>query len=227
MNRREFLRRGALTAAASVPSFLACAAHGAPGPLGANDRIRLGFIGLGGRARWIISSEGLPGAQLVAVADCNLARCHEAARILPDGARWQKYQDYRRMLDRERLDAVFVETTTHARVLVCIHALQAGLDVYAEKPLTLTIAEGRVLVNAVGRYGKILQAGTQQRSMPINMHASRLVREGAIGRVHTVIACNFLPGKDWTARPGQPTPASIDWDQWCNQTELRPYHPEL
>jgi predicted dehydrogenase len=200
------------------------AANGRPG---ANDRIRLGFIGLGGRARWIMTSEGLPGAQVVAVADCYLPRCHEVAKIVPGGEKWSKYQQYREMLEKEKLDAVFVETTTHARVLACIHVMQAGCDVYAEKPISLTVAEGRVLATAVQKYNRVLQAGSQQRSIPINQFASKLVREGAIGKVHTVITFNFLPGMGWTPRAAEPIPSGLDWDAWCNQTEIRPYNREL
>jgi predicted dehydrogenase len=200
---------------------------GAPGRPGANDRINVGFIGLGGRAKWIVTNDGLAGAQIVAVADCFLPRCRAAAQWLPESEKWKQYHDYRQMLDKEKLDAVFVETTTHARALICIHAMQAGLDVYGEKPLTLTVAEGRALVRAARRYRRVLQTGTQQRSMPINMYASKLVREGAIGKVHTVLTCNFLPGEYWTAKPAMPMPEGLNWDQWCNQTEVRPYHKEL
>jgi predicted dehydrogenase len=122
---------------------------------------------------------------------------------------------------------VFIETTTHARVLCAMNALHAGLDVYAEKPLTLTVAEGRTLVNAVRKQKRILQTGTQQRSMPIDIHASKLVREGAIGKIRTVIACNFLAPERWTEQPEQAVPDGLDWDHWCNQTELRPYHRDL
>src|SRR5215471_12757930 len=84
---------------------------------GANDRIRVGFIGAGGRGRWLMGYE-LPGAEIVAVADCFLPRCLEAAKKHPRGERWTTYQDHRRMLEKEELDAVFIETTTHARVLI-------------------------------------------------------------------------------------------------------------
>lgn len=229
MKRREFLRCSALTATAlSLPAWTGC--HTAPsrrGP-GPNDTIQVGFIGLGGRARWILKDEALPGAQVVAVADCYLPRLDEAAKQVPGGDRWHKYQNYQEMLEKEKLDAVFVETTTHARVLICIHALQAGLDVYAEKPQSLTVVEGRALVNAVKKYKRVLQTGSQQRSMPINMHASQLVRSGAIGKVHTVIACNFVGPKTWKPKdtPDE-LPAGLDWDLWCNQTEVRPYYQEL
>ncbi len=227
--RREFLRASGLGAALiSFPMLAPRHALAAAGTIGPNERLRVGFIGLGGRARWILKNEALPGADLVAVADCFQPRCDEAARQVPGGDKWRKYQQYREMLEKEKLDAVFVETTTHARVLIAIHALQAGCHVYAEKPQSLTVAEGRVLVQAVKKHNRVLQTGSQQRSMPINAHASRLVREGAIGKVHTVVTCNFAGGKVWKAKDTpDPMPAGLDWDQWCNQTELRPYYQSL
>lgn len=218
MKRREFF------AAASAASLF----HYVPArAFGANSRLQIAFIGTGGRAQWLMKNEKFPGADIVAVADCYLPRCDNAAKLLPDGERLRKYQNYRRLLEKEKLDAVFVETTTHARALIAIHAMQAGLDVYAEKPMTLTIAEGRVLANAAKRYNRVLQCGTQQRSIPINAWASQRIREGALGKVHTVIACNFEPPKRWEPKSGQPMPDGLDWDLWCNQTELRPYHKEL
>ncbi len=226
--RRRFLQ-STITMGMAVASPILSA----PGALGGqrrsspNERLQIGFIGLGGRARWILTNEALPGAELVAVADCFQPRIDEAAKVVSGSERWHRYRDYRSMLEHERLDAVFVETTTHARVLACMHALQAGCHVYAEKPQSLTIAEGRALVKAVKHYGRVLQTGSQQRSMPINRHASALVRQGAIGRVHTVITCNFAPGKSWREKPTEPLPEGLDWDAWCNQTPLRPYHSEM
>lgn len=229
MNRRDFLTRTGL--AATVFTF------GRSGftqtrplrrPIGPNDRIQVGFVGLGGRARWILKNEALPGAEVVAVADCFLPRLDEAASQVAGGDRWRKYQDYREMLEQEKLDAVFVETTTHARVLITIHAMQAGCDVYVEKPQSLTIEEGRALVKAAEKYRRVVQTGSQQRSMPINRYASRLVRDGAIGRIHTVITHNFLGPKAWRPKdePNE-MPAGLNWDQWCNQTPLRPYYMDL
>ena len=193
MNRRRFLN---CSAAAAVFPYLTSAPV-----LGANDRIQLGFIGLGGRAKWLIQNEEFPGAEIVALADCALPRTQEAAGLKPEGSRWKKYQDYRKMLEKEKLDAVFVETTTHARVLIMIEAMQAGLDVYGEKPLTLTIAEGRTLVNATRRYNRVLQTGSQQRSIPINAWASRQIREGVLGKVRTVLTYNFLAPIGWYPKP--------------------------
>jgi predicted dehydrogenase len=221
MNRRYFLMSAAATATTGF------AARKKARILGPNDRIRLGFIGLGGRATWLIKNEEFPGAEIVGLADCFLPRCLQAAQLKPEGQKWTKYHDYRQMFDKEKLDAVFVETTTHARALVAIHAMQAGLDVYAEKPLTLTVAEGRALVQATRKYNRVLTTGTQQRSMPISLYASRLVRQGAIGGIHTVTACNFEPGAAWTPKPEQPVPDGMNWEQWINQTEMRPYNEDL
>jgi len=228
MKRRDFLRQSAaVVAGVAAPTIIPSHVFGAPGRPGANDRVVIGFIGLGGRAKWLLQYEDFSAAQIVAVSDPFLPRCDEFAKVLPGGEKWNKYQDYRKMFDKEKLDAVFVETTTHARVLVLIHAMQAGLDVYGEKPLTLTVEEGRVLEHAVRKLGRVLQGGMQQRSIPINMYASKMVREGAIGKVQSVIACNFEGPARWEPKPAQQMPQGLDWDQWCNQTELRPYHRNL
>ena len=227
MKRRDFLKYSA--SAFALPYFVPSRVLAAPGRKGANDKIRVGFIGTGGRARQLMTGEW-PGeqAEIVAVADCFLARCHQAAKLVAGSDRWNIYQDYREMLGKEKLDAVFIPTTTHARALAAIHAMQAGLDVYAEKPISLTISEGRTLVRAARKFNRIFQAGTQQRSMPINVFASKLVREGAFGNIHTVIACNFISPKRWTPpQRSQPIPEGLNWDMWCNQTELRPYHADL
>ena len=195
---------------------------------GANDRIRVGFIGAGGRAKWLMKNEQFTGAQIVAVADCWPQRLAELEGIRPDAGDWKRYTHYRQLLDHAKeLDAVFVETPTHARALICLEAMQAGLDVYAEKPLALTVEEGQLLTRAARRYKKIVQVGTQQRSMPINIHASRLVRDGKIGRVKEVIVCNFLAPARWKALEPEPMPAGLDWEQWVNQTEMRPYHSQM
>lgn len=230
MKRRDFLRRTAATAAAGVsfPYVIPSGVLAAPGRLGPNDRIRVGFIGCGGRAGQLMFTEKLSDqADIVALADCFLPRCEEKAAKLPKGEQIRQYMDYRKMLEQEKLDAVFVPTTTHARALIVIHAMQAGLDVYAEKPLTLTIQEGQVLREAVRRYKRVVQVGTQQRSIPINAWASRQLREGKIGKIREVIACNFIGPEVWQTRPAEDMPAGLDWNLWCNQTELRPYRKEL
>lgn len=230
MKRREFLQHSTAVAATGLaaPYFVPSHVLAAPGRRGANDRLKVGFIGCGGRGRHLMNAENLKDhADIVAVTDCYLAQIDGAAKVSPGSERWAGYQDYREMLEKEKLDAVFVPTTTHARALICIHAMQAGCDVYAEKPVALTIAEGRTLVKAARKYNKVLQVGTQQRSIPSNVYASQLVRDGAIGKVREVIALNFLPPEIWKPQPAQDVPEGLNWDLWCNQTELRPYHEDL
>lgn len=227
LKRRDFLKTAA---AVSVPLFIPASVFASADQPGANDRVKVGFAGLGGRARWIFQNEDLPGGQITAVADCYTRRCDEVMGMItgkhPD---WKpkKYPDIRQMLDKEKLDAVFVETTCHARVWCMMHALASGVDVYGEKPLTLTVAEGRALVNAVRKHNRILQTGTQQRSMPINAYCSKLVREGAIGKIQEVIAYNFEGPAVWNGQAGGQPPQDLNWDLWCNQIELYPYHPSL
>ena len=150
LRRRDFLKA---TAAVAAPWFVPAHVFASADQPGANDRVKVGFAGLGGRAGWIFENEDLPGGQIVAVADCFTRRCDEKlGMIASKHPEWRprKYADIRPMLDKEKLDAVFVETTCHARVWCMMHALAAGVDVYGEKPLTLTVAEGRLLATPCG-----------------------------------------------------------------------------
>jgi predicted dehydrogenase len=205
------------------------AAAGRPGP---NDRIRVALIGSGHRARDLLL-ESPAELELVSVADCDLRQIDGYLNWLGETrpeivvSQPKRYQDYRRMLEEVQLDAVFVATTTHARISICVHAMQAGLDVYAEKPLTLTIEEGRHLVRAEQKYGTVLQVGSQQRSIPINNFGSDLVRGGAIGKVHTVLCPNFIGPERRAEVSGEPVPSGMNWDMWCHQTPLVPYSPSL
>jgi predicted dehydrogenase len=167
----------------------------------------------------------LPEAgEIVALSDCNLPRA-EAFKAKRNGA-WPVYQDYRRVLDRDDIDAVIVATGDFQRVIPCIHACQAGKDVYAEKPLTLYIREGRALVDAVRQHKRVLQVGSQQRSMAMNRVACELVRSGGLGKVLEVRAINYT-GPDASPNPypaGQPIPDGFDWNVWLNQAVDRPYN---
>ena len=229
-NRREFVKKAA--AALAVPSWIPATVLAAPGKPGANDRICVGLIGAGHRSK-DLAKESPSHLQLVAVADCDLRMIADflAASRQVEGSivaeECSPYQDYRKLLSEEKLDGVFVATPTHARVLACIHAMQAGLDVYAEKPLTLTIEEGQHLVHAEAKYGTVFQVGTQQRSIAINNFGSDLVKNGAIGKVRTVLCPNFPGPRPRPQLQTQSTPPEMDWDLWCNQTALTPFSPEL
>jgi predicted dehydrogenase len=192
--------------------------------VGANDRIRLGVIGVGGRANLLIDQ--LPEtAEIVAVADCWITRCQESAA--KRHANWRTYQDHRSLLEQKDIDGVIVATHDHGRVLCCIHALQAGKDIYAEKPLTLYLEEGRALVRAVGKYGRILQVGSQQRSMAMNKLGCDFVREGHLGRLLFVQGVNYTMSRRYNGLPEESIPAELDWDVWQGQAPARPYNVQL
>jgi predicted dehydrogenase len=224
-SRREFLKRtAAASTAIAAPIFIPSRVLGREQSPGANDRVRIGVIGVGGRARQLIDQ--IPeGGKVVALADCYLQRATEAAN--ERNAKWSIYQDYRQMLDREKLDAVLVATPDHVRTLPCIHAVQAGLDVYAEKPLTAYVREGRVLVDAVRKHKRVFQVGTQQRTMEINRFCCNFIRDGKIGTVTHVSAVNYPGPRRYEGLPEEPIPEHDDWNVWCGPTELRPFNHQL
>jgi len=225
ISRRTMLKRTAVgSASLAATSILPSGILAAPGRPGANDRVILGFIGCGGRARQLMDQMSAEG-RIVAVCDCFRRRCEET--LAEKKQNWNAYQYYQDMLEKENLDAVVVATTDHARVLACIHACEAGLDIYAEKPLTLTIREGRVLVNAVRRHNRVFQVGSQQRTMEMNRFACEFVRTGKLGRLERVKGCCYPGPRDYEGLPAQPIPEGDDWDVWQAQAEARPYNHAL
>lgn len=225
-NRRGFLKQGSSLAAAGItaPYFVPSTVLAAPGRPGANDRINIGVIGTGNRARMLMNQTPEPG-RIVAICDCYQQRMVETAQQLKTD--WPMYDDYHEMIDKENLDAVIVGTPDHGRVLPCIHACQAGLDVYAEKPLTLTISEGRVLVNAARKYDRVFQVGSQQRTMEMNRFACELVRSGGIGKLKVVKAICYTGPKRYEGLPEAPVPEGDNWDAWQSQAEERAFSPHL
>jgi predicted dehydrogenase len=217
ISRRMFTKAG-LLAGASFPYLLPRSAAGA------NDRIRVGVIGVGNRSGLLIDQ--LPeGAEIVAVADCYRKRCEDAAAKRK--ASWRIYDDYRQLLEQKDIDGVIVGTNDHARVRCAIHAVQAGKDVYAEKPMSLYVEEGRVLVRAVRKYNRILQVGSQQRSMAMNRVACDFVRNGGLGRIRLVLCCNYPDAVRTGPMPEEPIPQGMNWDMWQGQAEKKVFNPEL
>lgn len=221
VSRRSFLHRSAALAAAPfiIPSGV-LALDGRPG---ANDRITVGGIGVGRQGGALMNSlVNNKHARIVAVADVNINRAKQVAGRFKAEA----YQDYRRLLERKDIDAVVTATPDHWRALVVVHACQAGKDVYAEKPLSLTIREGRLMVEAVRKYKRVLQTGSQQRSQAQNRLGCELVRNGRIGKVQRVISSNY-PSPWEYALAAQPVPEGLDWDMWCGPVEVVAYHENL
>ena len=225
-SRRQFIKHTATAAAGlAIPYFVPSSALAAPGKPGANDRVHIGVIGSGARGNHLIKYLPAEG-QVVAICDCNLTKMEQ----LQEGhsnTSWTTYQDYREMIDKQKMDAVIVATVDHARVLASILACQAGLDVYAEKPLTLTIGEGQALIRAVRKYKRVLQVGTHQRSVQPNRWGVEQIRGGAIGKVHTVLARQYKSPFAYETMQQEQIPEGLDWDLWSGQAPLYPYHHRL
>ncbi|MGD9128637.1 MAG: Gfo/Idh/MocA family oxidoreductase [Planctomycetia bacterium] len=216
MKRRDFIKKSSLVATAT---FIPATVFAGKDRVAANDRVGVGYIGCGRRARQLLA---LPkNAEVVGTADCNITR----AKKFTDKTK-NAYQDYRKLLERSDLKAVVIASPDHWHTLHTVHACQAEKDVYCEKPINLTIREGQLQVKAVRHHKRIFQAGSQQRSMTINQVGCKLIREGALGKIKKVIAKNYE--SPWICKlPAQECPKDINWDMWCGQTEVRPYHKDI
>ncbi len=230
LTRRQLLRKGATTAAAgfAAPYFVPSHVLAAPGRPGANDKIGLGFIAVGRRAgglRGMVTKSIKDGhaAQIVAVSDVHTDRMDSFC----GSATWKKYQDYRKLLEDKDVDGVIISTPDHWHALNSIHAMQAGKDVYIEKPMTLTIREGRLMVDAARKHKRICQTGSQQRSMSQCRFGCELIRNGRIGKLKLVHGANYPSPFDTPKHPAESVPDGLDWDMWCGPTEPRPYNKKL
>jgi predicted dehydrogenase len=229
LNRRRFLQTAAAATVAApliIPRHV-LAQNGQPG---ANDRVKVGIVGLGLRIRQLLNWP--KDMYLQAVCDCNAPQIpsflnwyKEAA---PEAEKAAQYANYCEMLDKEKLDGVFVTTPTHARSRPALVALAAGIDVYAEKPFALTLQEAQALRKAVRKYQRVFQVGTQARSLPINRWAVEQLHNGAIGTITKVEVPNFLSPRDYKSPETlKPCPAGLDWDRWTDQAPLYPCDPDL
>jgi len=220
--RRQFLRSAATAAIAgtTIPYWLSARAEP---PQSGSDRPRVGCIGLGGRGS-AIAKEASALGDIVAVCDADLTHADKAKAAF--GGKPEVYQDYRKLLDRRDIDVITNGTPDHWHTIINLAACRSGRDVYTEKPMTLTIEEGKILRKAVHETGRIVQVGTQQRSVPHFRTACELVRNGRIGRLQQVVV--LLPF--WTTKGGpfssQPVPAKLDWDLWQGQAPEHGYCPQ-
>jgi predicted dehydrogenase len=217
VSRRQF---GKAAAAASVGMAL-----GSRRVLGANDRIRVGVIGVGNRGDQVLDAFlAHDDVEVVAVSDIYAPYVEFA--VQKAGGRAAGFADYRRMLERNDVDAVVINTPDHWHALQMIHACEAGKDVYVEKPLSLSLAEGRAMVNAARRHGRVVQVGIQRRSAPFVRDAAMLVRGGALGTIS--VARSFHVQNEWPKGIGAPPdgdpPAGVDWDAWLGPAPARPYN---
>lgn len=222
ISRRDILK---LSASALVaPMIVPSSVFGQNAP---SERVNLGVIGTGGKA-----TGGMQNfmhhtqAQVVALCDVNRKNL-EAAAAIANVPQERCYEDFRELLARPDIDAVLVGTPDHWHVPISLAAVRAGKDVYCEKPLSNTIAEGRALVDAVHKHERIFQHGTQLRSNPQNRKVCELVRNGYLGDVSKVVI-GSPPGLATSdPHPAEPVPEWLNWDLWLGPVESMEYRPTI
>jgi predicted dehydrogenase len=217
ITRRRFIQGAA---AAAATSTLAAPAIGAPG----DDTVRLGFIGVGNRGDQLLDAF-LKHKQSKVVAICDVYRPYLEAAAKKAGGSPALHDDHRALLDSKDVDAVVIATPDHWHAIHMIDACQAGKDVYVEKPLALTISEGRKMVEAAKKTGRVVEVGLQRHSSEMCRKAVEVVKSGGLGKV-TVARCfhvlNESPmgiGKS----PAGPPPAGLDWERWLGPAPQVPY----
>jgi myo-inositol 2-dehydrogenase/D-chiro-inositol 1-dehydrogenase len=234
VTRRQFLKSSAVAAAGFlVPTIVPASVFGADAP---SERITIGFVGVGrmgmGDLRELM---GFKQVQIVAVCDVDANRVRNAQKIVEahysgqdSGSSYsgcRTYGDYRDLVAQSDIDAVSIATPDHWHVLPAIAAAKAGKDIFLQKPLSLTIHEGRVLSDTVRRYNRIFQVGSQQRSDARFHQACELVRNGRVGKLHTVkVGFGTDPGTD--PQPTMPVPDNLNYDMWLGQAPWAAYTEE-
>src|SRR5512140_2577611 len=261
LSRRTFIGRTIAAAGIiAVPEIIPARALGADSAVAPSNRVTVGLIGRGAMGSGHLHRLAYDkGFQLVALCEVDKTRRDAGLQSIkdiyastqPDGSfkGCTGYNDYREILAREDIDAVLIATPDHWHSLMSIDAAKAGKDVYCEKPLTVTMQEGRRLVETVRRYGRVFQTGTQYRSIPAIRKVCQFIRDGRLGKVKSVFT-NIHPISNWLgnarykpyaevldpvqcgktyapvdfALPAEPVPEGLDWDMWVGPAPWRAYN---
>ena len=216
-SRRQFLTSSAAAAGGALATpyiFTAAAAQQAA----KSDRPVIGLIGCGGQGRWDMAF-AMRHADVAAVCDVDANRVREAQKAA--GGKAEMHDEYRRILDRKDISAVIIATTDHWHTKIAIEAMQAGKDVYCEKPLTLTIDEGKKICEVAKKTGAVFQVGTQQRSDESHrfLQAVALVRSGRLGKIKQV-SCAIGAADSSDAIPVASPSPELNWERWLGQAPL-------
>jgi len=237
ISRRQFLKRASAAVGAISFPYIVSSSALSRGKLPApSERITIGMIGTGnqgtGHLRGLLP---MPETQIVAVCDPFRNKRENAAQIVNAAYSNQKargrftgcsaYNDFRELLARPDIDAVFIASPENWHALQGVAAAKAGKDIYLEKAMAVTIAEGQALVKAVNRYGRILQVGTQQRSDARFRKACELVRNGYIGKLLSITTGVWGGYQGPIAKPA-PVPEGLDWRMWLGPAPWKPYAPQ-
>ncbi|MBA3485209.1 MAG: Gfo/Idh/MocA family oxidoreductase, partial [Pirellulales bacterium] len=217
-SRRQFLTNTAALAGGALATPYIFTATARAQQLAASDRPVIALIGCGGQGRWIMGW-AKQHADVAAVCDVDANRLRETQKAA--GEKADTTEDYRRILDRKDVNAVLIATPDHWHTKIAIEAMLAGKDVYCEKPLTLTIDEGKQLCAVAKKTGAVFQVGTQQRSDDSRrfLTAAALVRSGRLGKIKQV-TCAIGGGESSDAIPAVSPPPELNWERWLGQTPL-------
>ncbi|MBL9127200.1 MAG: Gfo/Idh/MocA family oxidoreductase [Verrucomicrobiales bacterium] len=233
LTRRRFLARSAAAASAvTLPWFIPASALGRAGNVAPSERIVMAGIGLGGRGSYDLATMvAQKDVQWVAVCDLvkerrNAAKSHvDAAYGTRDCA---SYADMRQLLaERTDVEAVLIATGDRWHALASVWAMQAGKDVFCEKPSCLTMAQGQAVVETARRYGRVFQTGAQRLSEPHHVFAIEMARSGRLGPIHTIYAdIRWRDGlrRDWLPAEPEPSRDELDWDAWIGPCPWRPFN---
>jgi predicted dehydrogenase len=213
ISRRTFFQGAALAASATQV-------------MGANDRIRVGIVGLGGRGNDHLNTYlQIPGSQITGLCDVSQA-ARETAQAAVNRAGQPKageFNDMRKMYESKDVDAVSIATPNHWHALSAIWAAEAGKDVYVEKPASHNIHEGNRMVEVARKHNRMMQVGSQSRTIPHKRRALQLIREGMIGEVYMARALCFKRRKSIGKTPPKPVPPGIDWDLFLGPAPMREF----
>ena len=222
-NLREFVAAAGAAAVAVTPYWFTSRSRAAEA---ANDKPIFGAIGLGGQGTHDANRARGNGGQCVAV--CDVQRQHAERFKEQSGGKADIYDDFRKLLERKDVEFVTIGTPDHWHTPIAIAALEAGKHVYCEKPLTLTVDEGKQLVAAVKKSGKTFQVGTQQRGDQYNLfgRAAATIRMGQLGKLQRVQVQLPLSTAEGGPFPTKPVPDGLDWDRWLGQAPMAEYCPE-
>ena len=239
-SRRNFIRQSAavLMGFVIVPRYV-LGGHRPDGSkyIPPSDMISLGFIGCGKQGR-ILSNYFLSTNEIRIIALSEVYKDKTELMLKTIKTNQEKnnqpvndngiavYTDFRELLYRKDIDAVVIATPDHWHAAVAVRAAEAGKDIYCEKPLALTVKEGRAMVNAARKHKRIFQTGSMQRSWPEFRHAVEMVRNGFIGEIKS-IKVNVGPPPAIYDLPEQPVPEGLDWNKWLGPNEFKPFNAEL
>ena len=232
MKRRSFIKKSAVASSvfSIVPSHVLGFSGTAP-----NDKIQLGFIGVGKQGRGLMTNfVNYDSAAVVAVSDVDRTKMtffsetfrEQLVKKKKASQQLVEIESYRELLSRKDIDAVVIASPDHWHAQMAVDAAKAGKDIYCEKPLSSSVAEGRAMVDAARKYKRIFQTGSMQRSWDRFRHGVELIRNGYIGDIKEIKVSIGAPYKSCDL-PTQEAPNTIDWNAWIGPASYRGYHTDL